>query len=160
MICEERRHDKDIAPAVLDAVYPADAAAFCRHRFHIDKFKLPELMRWWHARSRAPPGRDAAREALDDEAARRIANHLLYDERVAAAPAAPWRAETAGAAPTPGTRDLFHARYGWSATTAQSWYAAAGVFPGDVPRLAREAAARPAPIERAHSFTINFRAIF
>ena len=54
---------------------------------------------------------------------------------------------TAGAAPTPGTRDLFHARYGWSATTAESWYAAAGVFPGDVPRLAREAAARPAPVE-------------
>ena len=43
----ERRHDKVISEAVLDAVYPADAAAFCRHRFHIDKFKLPELMRWW-----------------------------------------------------------------------------------------------------------------
>ena len=62
----ERRHNKVISEAVLDAVYPADAAAFCRHRFHIDKFKLPELMRWWHERSRAPPGRDEAREALDD----------------------------------------------------------------------------------------------
>ena len=118
-------------PQVAGPAPPDDPAAFCRGRFHFDKFKSQAILDWWWRKTREPPADPVAAAALDRAAALKAAAYLLHN------------GDAAPPAPVPYSRaEEWSATAGWRNGT---WYGARGVDPARVPDLVAEAYRAPPP---------------